>query len=134
MTQPEPSPLPIPDTIVRNAYVANFELIRVAMLGTQLFGVRLATLTIAIPWLALLYCAALADGLAQRAIRRVSGGRESASLYHRAKRLQVILVVTSAALCLLVPVSIDPRYVWAPAAIAIALLARMQSAYYKKHL
>ena len=128
------TPLSIPDTIVRNAYVANFDLIRVAMLGTQLFGVRLATLTIAIPWLALLYCAALADGLAQRAIRRASGGRESASLYHRAKRLQVILLVTSAALCLLMPVSIDPRYVWAPSAIAIALLARMQSAYYKKHL
>ena len=128
------SPLSIPDTIVRNAYVANFEAIRVAMIGTQLFGVRLATLMMAAPLFALFYCAALADGLAGRAVRRASGGRESASLYHRAKHLQVVLLVMSAGVGLLVPASIDPRYIWLPGAVAVATLARLQWAYYKKHL
>ena len=128
------SPLSIPDTIVRNAYAANFETIRVAMIGTQVFGVRLATLMMAGPLFALFYCAALADGLAGRAVRRASGGRESASLYHRAKHLQVVLLVMSAAVGLLLPASIDPRYIWVPGALAVAGLARLQWAYYKKHL
>lgn len=128
------SPLSIPDTIVRNAYVANFEAIRVAMIGTQLFGVKLATLIMAAPLFAVFYCAALADGLAGRAVRRASGGRESASLYHRAKHLQVVLLVISAAVDLLLPTSIDPRYIWLPGALAVAVLARLQWVYYKKHL
>lgn len=130
----QPSSLSIPDTIVRNAYIANFEVIRVAMVGTQLFGVRLATLMMATPLFALFYCAGLADGLTARAVRRASGGRESASLYHRAKHLQVLLLVMSAAVGLLLPVSIDPRYVWMPGTLAVAILARLQWAYYKKHL
>ncbi|HEX6961753.1 MAG TPA: DUF4400 domain-containing protein [Lacipirellula sp.] len=128
------SPLSIPDTMVRNAYVANFEAIRVAMVSTQLFGVRLGNLATALPLFALTYCAASVDGLTERAVRRARGGRESASLYHRAKYLRVIVLVTTAAVSLLVPVSIDPRYIWVPAALCVAFLARLQWAYYKKHL
>jgi integrating conjugative element membrane protein (TIGR03747 family) len=128
------SPLSIPDTIVRNAYVANFEAIRVAMIGTQLFGVRLATLVTALPLLAVAYGAASVDGLAVRAIRRARGGRESASLYHRAKHLQVIVLVTSVAIGLLLPLSMDPWHIWVPAAVLVAVLAHLQWAYYKKHL
>lgn len=130
----EASALSIPDTIVRNAYLANFQAIQVAMIGTQLLGVRLATLIMATPLLALAYCVALSDGLVQRAVRRASGGRESASLYHRAKHLQLVLLVTSAAAALLLPASIDPRYIWVPGAVVVAILARLQWAYYKKHL
>lgn len=128
------SSLSIPDTIVRNTYISNFEVIRVAMIGTQLFGVRLAILITALPLLALAYGAALTDGLVQRAIRRASGGRESASLYHRAKHLQVMLLITAAVIGLLLPASIDPRYIWVPAAISLMALTRLQWAYYKKHL
>lgn len=128
------SPLSIPDTMVRNAYVANFEAIHVAMIGTQLFGIRLAMLMMALPLVALFYCAALADGLAQRAIRRASGGRESASVYHRAKHLQVVLVAMTAAIALLLPASIDQRHIWFPGALALGVLVRLQCAYYKKHL
>ncbi len=128
------SSLSIADTIVRNTYISNFEVIRVAMIGTQLFGVRLATLTMALPLLALVYCVALTDGLVQRAIRRAGGGRESASLYHRAKHLQMMLLVTTTVIVLLLPVSIDTRSIWMPSALAVAIVARMQWAYYKKHL
>ena len=126
--------LSIPDTIVRKTYVDNYETIRMAMVGTQLFGVRLATLILAVPFVAMVYCVSLADGLTQRAIRRTSGGRESANLYHRAKHLQMVLLTTTAAVSLLLPVSIDPRSVWLPSAIVVAILARIQWAYYKKHL
>jgi hypothetical protein len=128
------SPLSIPDTMVRNAYVAKFEAIKVAMICTQLFGVRLGSLATVLPTLALAYCVASVDGLVARAIRRARGGRESASLYHRAKHLQVVVLVTSVAVSLLVPASLDTRYVWVPAVLFVAILAHLQWAYYKKHL
>ena len=126
--------LSIPDTIVRNTYLANTEAIEVAMIGTQLLGVRLATLAMMAPLLALLYLVAAADGLTQRAIRRACGGRESASLYHRAKHLQVMLLAMGGVLTLIQPVSIDPRWIWMPVALLVGLLARLQWVCYKKHL
>ncbi len=126
--------LSIPDTIVRNAYLANTDAIEVAMIGTQLLGVRLATLAMMAPLVVLVYLVATADGLTQRAIRRACGGRESASLYHRAKHLQVMLLVMSGVLVLIQPVSIDPRLVGVPVALLVGILARLQWACYKKHL
>ena len=126
--------LSIPDTIVRKTYVDNYAAVRVAMVGTQLFGVRLAVLLVVVPLVALVYVVSSADGLTQRTIRRARGGRESANLYHRAKHLQLVLLTTTAAISLLLPVSIDPRILWVPTSIVSAVLARMQWAYYKKHL
>ena len=126
--------LSIPDTIVRTAYLANIEAIEVAMIGTQLLGVRLATLAMMAPLLVLVYLVAAADGLTQRAIRRACGGRESASLYHRAKHLQVMLLAMGGVLTLIQPVSIDPRLIWMPGALLMGILARLQWACYKKHL
>ena len=126
--------LSIPDTIVRNTYLANIEAIEVAMIGTQLLGVRLVTLVLIAPLLVLIYVVAGVDGLTQRAIRRASGGRESASLYHRAKHLQVALMATGLLICLFWPASVDVRWIGLPLATSLGILARLQWAYYKKHL
>ena len=126
--------LSIPDTIVRNSYLANTEAIEVSMIGTQLLGVRLVTLAMMAPLVVLVYLVAAADGLTQRAIRRACGGRESASLYHRAKHLQVMLLAMGGVLVLIQPVSIDPRLVGVPVAFLVGILARLQWACYKKHL
>jgi len=130
----EGAALSIPDTIVRNTYLANREAIEVAMIGTQLLGVRLATLAMFVPFLVLSYFVAGADGLTQRAIRRASGGRESASLYHRAKHLQVALMATGLLIGLFWPASVDVPWIGLPLAAALAILTRLQWAYYKKHL
>ena len=130
----EGAALSIPDTIVRNTYIANREAIEVAMIGTQLLGVRLATLAMVVPILVLTYIVAGADGLTQRAIRRASGGRESASLYHRAKHLQVALMATGLLIGLFWPASVDVRWIGLPLAATLAILTRLQWAYYKKHL
>ncbi len=130
----EGAALSIPDTIVRNSYLTNTDAIEVAMIGTQLLGVRLATLGMMVPIIFLIYLVAAADGLTQRAIRRACGGRESASLYHRAKHLQVMLVAMGGVLVLILPVSLDPRLTWMPCAFLVGLLARLQWACYKKHL
>jgi integrating conjugative element membrane protein (TIGR03747 family) len=130
----EGAALSIPDTIVRNTYVANRDAIEVAMIGTQLLGVRLATLAMMVALLALIYLVSAADGLTQRAIRRASGGRESASLYHRAKHLQVALMAIGLLTALLWPATLDVRWIGLPLAATLGILARLQWAYYKKHL
>ena len=126
--------LSVPDTIVRNSYFANIDAIEVAMIGTQLLGVRLVTLAMMAPLLMLVYLVAAADGLTQRAMRRACGGRESASLYHRAKHLQVMFLAMGGVLVLILPVLIDPRLVGVPVTLLVGILARLQWACYKKHL
>jgi integrating conjugative element membrane protein (TIGR03747 family) len=128
------SALSIPDTIMRNTYVSNYQAIQVAMIGTQLFGVRLAVLLAVSPLLVLSYAAAMTDGLVQRAIRRAGGGNESANIYHRAKYFLVALMASISTLCLLLPVSIDLHWILLPGATLLVLLARYQWTYYKKHL
>lgn len=130
----EGAALSIPDTIVRNSYIANRDAIEVAMIGTQLLGVRLATLALMLPLFILIYVVAAADGLTQRAIRRASGGRESASLYHRAKHLQVAVAGTGVLAVLVWPAPLDWLLIGMSLAALIGVLARMQWAYYKKHL
>ena len=130
----EGAALSIPDTIVRNTYIANREAIEVAMIGTQLLGVRFVTLAMLAPLLALIYVVAGVDGLTQRAIRRACGGRESASLYHRAKHLQVALMAIGLLTVLLWPASVDVRWIGLPLAATLGIATRLQWAYYKKHL
>lgn len=130
----EGAALSIPDTIMRNSYISNHDAIEIAMIGTQLLGVRLATLALMLPLLGLIYVVAAIDGLAQRAIRRASGGRESASLYHRAKYMQVAVAVMGVVVVLVWPAPLDWLLIGMPLATTIGLFARMQWMYYKKHL
>ncbi|OGA43456.1 MAG: hypothetical protein A3G24_12655 [Betaproteobacteria bacterium RIFCSPLOWO2_12_FULL_62_13] len=122
----ESTSLSIPDTVARNTYLVNYEAIQLAMIGIQLLGVRLAVLLTSLPLFGLAYAVAMADGLAQRAIRRASGGHEPSSIYHRAKYFQLSLISATAALCLLVSASIDPRWISLPGVTVLALLVCWQ--------
>jgi hypothetical protein len=126
--------LSIPDTVVRRSYLANRGAIETAMIGTQLLGVRFAILLRFLPLVLLLYMVGTVDGLVERAIRRSCGGRESASLYHRAKYLQMAVVGLGGVIVLVWPGTI--AWLWVAGAMAgtSAMLARAQWAYYKKHL
>jgi hypothetical protein len=82
----------------------------------------------------LIYLVAAADGLTQRAIRRACGGRESASLYHRAKHLQVAGLGIGVLTMLISPAAFNWLLVGIPVAAFVGILTRLQWAYYKKHL
>jgi len=125
---------PIPDTVVRRSYLAHREAIETAMLGTQLLGVRFATFMRFLSLLLLLYAVGTADGLTERAIRRSCGGRESASLYHRAKYLQLVALGLGGLALLVWPEPVAWELCAALIVIVTRGLARMQWAVYKKHL
>ena len=128
------SALSIRDTVVRRSYLANRESIETAMVGTQLLGVRFATFMRFLPLLLLLYAVGAADGLTERAIRRSCGGRESASLYHRAKYLQMAVLGLGGVALLVWPGPVAWELCAGLIAILTAWLARQQWAFYKKHL
>lgn len=126
--------LSIPDNIVRTIYHTHHDKIQVAMLGTQLIGVRLCLVLMFAPVLVLAYSVALTDGWAQRAIRRASGGRESASLYHRAKRLGYGVAATLIFGGILLPGAMELGEFVLPVCLMLLVLTRVQWTYYKKHL
>jgi hypothetical protein len=88
----------------------------------------------ALPLRSILCAVALADGLAQRAIRRVSGGRESAGLYHRAKHFEVVVFASGVAVTLLCPGPMDLVRLWVPIAVFVTGLALVQWSFYRTHL
>jgi integrating conjugative element membrane protein (TIGR03747 family) len=100
----------------------------------QLFGVRLAILIGAAPLFLLVWSLGMVDGLTQRTIRRACAGRESSSMYHRAKFFQYAGLATGAMVYLMWPVSIRPEWIVLPLALLTGVLSRVQWTYLKKSL
>ena len=130
----EGAPMSIPDTVVRSTWIARQEAIEVAMIGTQLLGVRAGILVRFLPLLALLYAVGAAEGLSQRAIRRAQAARESASLYHRAKYGQVVVLALGGSALLVWPAPVAWGLCAGFGAVLVGALAAGQWAYYKKHV
>ena len=99
------------DQTVQRFFVSMLPALQVAMLATKLYGLRLALWLSAMPPVALGYAVGMIDGLVERSIRRYSGGRESATLYHRAKYAIAGVVGLSLFVYVCVPVTFEPRRV-----------------------
>jgi integrating conjugative element membrane protein (TIGR03747 family) len=115
-------------------YAEYYPWLKASMISSQLLGLRLGMLVCVLPALLLFYFIAFSDGIVERAIRRDCGGRESASIYHRAKYLQLTVLCIFTLLYLAWPT--PTIYPGAPIAfsVLIGLLARIQWKYYKKYL
>ncbi|CCE23779.1 TIGR03747 family integrating conjugative element membrane protein [Methylotuvimicrobium alcaliphilum] len=105
-----------------------------AMTVTQIFGVRLAVLTLAMPAFVLLGATGLVDGLVQRDIRRWSGGRESSFVYHWAKKALYPSLILPWIVYLAMPVSVHPNLVVLPFAVLFAVSLLVMSSTFKKYL
>ena len=99
-----------------------------------MFVLRLAVLTVMTPLIVLCLVAAVSDGLAAWCVRRTSAGRESAFIYHRAKRLVDWSLFALWGLYLLPPAAVDPRWVLPPFLIVIAVAVRVTVQSFKKYL
>lgn len=120
--------------ILSPIYEAYQDYIVGAFYVAKTFFVRLAILILASPAFGLFVTVGIADGLAQRDIRRWSGGRESAFIYHHAKRSLLPLFVAPWFIYLTLPTSIHPNYVILPFAALAGMSARAMASRFKKYL
>jgi integrating conjugative element membrane protein (TIGR03747 family) len=105
-----------------------------AMQITQVFSVRLAILTLAMPVFVLFSLVAVVDGFVQRDLRRWGGGRESSFVYHWAKRSALPLLVLTWVVYLALPFSLHPTFVVLPFATLFALSVAVTASTFKKYL
>lgn len=104
------------------------------VLGTYGFAVRTGMYVAMLPALALSCLLGAVDGLVARAARKANAGRESSSIYHRAKLGVTFVLITGYLVCLALPDVVRPDLILLPLALTAALLLRLQASYYKKYL
>ncbi len=105
-----------------------------AMIGLQIFALRIGVLMLTLPLFVLAILAATADGLLGWYLRRTGGERESGFIYHRAKRGLARALLLLWAIYLLPPTPMDPRLVLPPFLLMTGISARLQVTYFKKYL
>jgi hypothetical protein len=134
LTFADPQSMSVPDSMVRQFFVHHHVAIQASMLSSQILGLRLGELCLLMPLAFLAYGVGTADGLAMRCVRKSRGGLESSNLYHRAKYVQIGLCCIAVTLVLLLPLTLDVRFVAIPLSPFLLLLAHLQWRFYKKHL
>ncbi len=102
--------------------------------STYTFAMRTAMYAAMLPVLVLALALGCTDGLVARAIRKAGAGRESASIYHRAKLGTTFVLITGYLAFLALPEIPSPATVLVAIAVATGLLVRFQTTYYKKYL
>ena len=122
------------DQTVQRFFVSLLPALQVAMLATKLYGLRLALWLSAIVPIALGYVLGMIDGLVERLIRRHCGGRESATLYHRAKYAIAGAVGLWLFVYVCMPITFELQNGSWAAAGAIGAMSRLQWKYYKKYV
>jgi integrating conjugative element membrane protein (TIGR03747 family) len=102
--------------------------------GSQVIAIRAAIMVSYLPWIGFIYLLAFVDGAIERTRRKFGAGRESSTIYHRAKYFQVTTATVLSAAYLWWHGDVDPSLVVVPATLACAALARFQAKYYKKYV
>jgi integrating conjugative element membrane protein (TIGR03747 family) len=119
---------------LRMIYLNVSDFITAAMVVSQVFAVRLAVLTLAMPVFVLFGLVALVDGLVQRDLRRWGGGRESSFVYHHAKVALLPTLVLTWIVYLGLPFSLHPNFLILPFAVLFALALGITVATFKNYL
>ncbi|HCC79987.1 MULTISPECIES: TIGR03747 family integrating conjugative element membrane protein [unclassified Methylophaga] len=105
-----------------------------AVYVTQVFAIRLAILTLALPAFIIFAVVGSVEGLVQRDIRKWSVGREHASLYHHAKRWIPICFIAPWVVYLAFPISVHPNAVILPFALFFGVGIFMVTYLFKKYI
>lgn len=108
--------------------------IETAMLGLQLFALRLGVILLTLPLFAIIFLTAVSDGFLSWYLRRTGGERESGFIYHRAKRGLAWSIVGLWVVYLLPPVPMDPKYILPLFLLIAGIATRLQVSFFKKFL
>ncbi|ATW43748.1 TIGR03747 family integrating conjugative element membrane protein [Glaesserella parasuis] len=98
------------------------------------FIIRLIIIIFTSPLFLLTALSGLTEGLSLRDIRKFGAGRESAYLYHHARRYIMPMMVTAWVVYLSIPFSIHPNVILVPAACLFGLSICITAASFKKFL
>ena len=108
--------------------------IETAMLGLQLFALRLGVILLTLPLFAIVFITAVSDGFLSWYLRRTGGERESGFIYHRAKRGLAWSIVGLWVVYLLPPVPMDPKYILPLFLLIAGIATRLHVSFFKKFL
>ncbi|TAG49810.1 MAG: DUF4400 domain-containing protein [Betaproteobacteria bacterium] len=123
----------VDDHILAKFYVMSWPAIESAMLGLQIYGVRLGVVFSMVPLAILLFLGAAVDGYVVREIRKHQAARESSDR-HNIAIAGIYISILLTGVYLMIPVSVDPRWVLFPAIAINAWLIWCAVAYFKKYL
>ena len=108
--------------------------VETAMVGLQLFAMRIGVLILTLPFLVIVTLAAMADGFVGWFLRRTGGERESGFIYHRAKRSLAWSFLLLWSIYLIPPIPMNPIYIIPPFLLAAGITTRLHVAFFKKYL
>lgn len=104
------------------------------IMTTQLTVLRIATVLLFVPIFLLLGSIGIIDGLIQRHLRRINGGRESALVYHHARNAVLPTLFLTSFIYVVLPLNILPMLLLIPGAILFAMLLFFTTKTFKKYL
>lgn len=96
--------------------------------------VRVFILTLTVPLFVMAAAVGMVDGLVRRDLRKFGAGRESAFIYHHAKRLTGPVFILGWLIYLSVPFSVNPNTFLVPCAALFGLLISVTTGSFKKYL
>jgi integrating conjugative element membrane protein (TIGR03747 family) len=131
---PTPPDAPAFQAAAHSLYSAIAAFVSAAANITQVFAVRLAVMSLAMPAFLLAILVGLLDGLVARDLRKWGGGRESSYLYHHAKRWIWPLFIGAWVFYLSLPFSLHPAFSILPFAALIGVLVAITASSFKKYL
>ena len=108
--------------------------IETAMVGLQLYALRIGVLLLSLPFLVLVILAAMADGFVGWFLRRTGGERESGFIYHRAKRSLAWSFLVLWAIYFIPPTPMNPIYIIPPFFLVAGIATRLHVSFFKKYL
>ncbi|MAM55824.1 MAG: TIGR03747 family integrating conjugative element membrane protein [Salinicola sp.] len=108
--------------------------LQAAMFVTLMTMTRCVILILTSPLFLLAAVVGFTDGLVSRDLRRFGAGRESAFIYHHAKRLVTPIFLTGWLIYLSLPFSIHPNLFLLPCALLFGLMIAVATSSFKKYL
>ena len=108
--------------------------LQATMYVTLMTLTRCIILVLTAPLFALAALVGFTDGLVSRDLRRFGAGRESAFVYHHAKRMVSPIFLTGWLIYLSLPFSIHPNLFLLPCALLFGLMISITTSSFKKYL
>ena len=108
--------------------------LQAAVYVTLMTFIRLMILVLTIPLFVMAALVGFVDGLVQRDLRRFGAGRESAFLYHHAKRAIGPTFIIGWLIYLSLPIALHPNWFLLPNAFLFGAMIALASRSFKKYL